>query len=403
MKNTSPAALTALLAVIGLLNSFASDMVIPALPSLRDELKVSDWQAQQVVSVFFAACAFMSLWYGALADAWGRRAVTLGALAVVAVTAIGCLVARQIEHIWLLRACQGLASGAGLVISRTVVRDLHIGPTAQKLLSRIMMVQTLALVAMPVIGGVLAQAFGWRAVFAALAGFMLLLVAACWRWLPETLPLAARRPLRPAALWPAYRDVFGSGSFLRLSAAHVANWVAMAMYAFSAPAIVIHHLDRTASDVWIVFAPITAGLVGGFVAFPRVARARSGGAVLGLAYRFLAAAVALNLAVCALLPDGLMQIAPLFLFSVGMALALPILIDRALAAVPADLGGVAASCQTFLQFAVMAIGAGILAPLLWHSLFALALGTGLMTAIGAACLWQEMRLRAGIACPDPGT
>ena len=175
------------------------------------------------------------------------------------------------------------------------------------------------------------------------------------------------------------------------------------MYAFSAPAIVIHHLDRTASDVWIVFAPITAGLVGGFVAFPRVARARSGGAVLGLAYRFLAAAVALNLAVCALLPDGLMQIAPLFLFSVGMALALPILIDRALAAVPADLGGVAASCQTFLQFAVMAIGAGILAPLLWHSLFALALGTGLMTAIGAACLWQEMRLRAGATCSASGT
>ena len=179
MKNPSPAALTALLAVLGLLNSFASDMVIPALPSLRDELRVSAWQAQQVVSVFFAACAFMSLWYGALADAWGRRAVTLGALAVVAVTAIGCLVARQIEQIWLLRACQGLASGAGLVISRTVVRDLHIGRTAQKLLSRIMMVQTLALVAMPVIGGVLAQAFGWRAVFAALAGFMLLLLAAC--------------------------------------------------------------------------------------------------------------------------------------------------------------------------------------------------------------------------------
>jgi DHA1 family bicyclomycin/chloramphenicol resistance-like MFS transporter len=152
----------------------------------------------------------------------------------------------------------------------------------------------------------------------------------------------------------------------------------------------------------MVFAPITAGLVAGFIAFPRVARSRTGARVLGLAYRFLAAAIVLNLAVCAFLPAGPLQLAPLFVFSVGMALALPILIDRALAAVPSALGGVAASCQTFLQFAAMAAGAGLLAPLLWHSLFALALGTGLMTAAGGACLWHESRRRAGTTCPAPG-
>ena len=64
MKTLSPVALTALLAVIGLLNSICSDMVIPALPSLRDDLQVSNWQAQQTISFFFGACAFMSLRYG---------------------------------------------------------------------------------------------------------------------------------------------------------------------------------------------------------------------------------------------------------------------------------------------------------------------------------------------------
>mgnify|MGYP002148585033 FL=1 len=83
MKTLTPAALTALLALIGLLNSFCADMLIPALPALRDDLAVSDWQAQQTISLFLAACAFMSLWYGALADAWGRRTVTLGALIVI--------------------------------------------------------------------------------------------------------------------------------------------------------------------------------------------------------------------------------------------------------------------------------------------------------------------------------
>ena len=376
MKTLSPVALTALLAVIGLLNSISSDMVIPALPSLRDDLQVSNWQAQQTISLFFAACAFMSLWYGALADAWGRRTVILGALIVLALTALGCMATQHIEQLWVLRTLQGLASGAGLVISRTIVRDLHIGPTAQRLLSSIMMVQTLSLVATPVIGGWLAQTWGWRAVFAAIAGIMLALTLACWRWLPETLPHAQRRPLRPAALWHAYASVARNGSFLRLSTAHVANWVAMAMYAFSAPAIVIHHLGRATTDVWIVFVPITAGLVSGFVHFPRLAKRLAGAALLGRAYRILALAVALNLALCGLLPDGVLQLLPLFVFSYGMALALPILIDRALAPVH-EYAGVAASCQTCMQFAVMAFGAGLLAPLLWDSLFVLALGTWL--------------------------
>jgi DHA1 family bicyclomycin/chloramphenicol resistance-like MFS transporter len=390
--------LTALLAVIGLLNSICSDMVIPALPSLRDGLQVSNWQAQQTISFFFGACAFMSLWYGALADAWGRRTVTLGALLVVALTALGCLAASRIEQLWVLRTLQGMASGAGLVISRAVVRDLHIGPTAQKLLSRIMMVQTLSLVATPLIGGWLAATWGWRSVFALIAVIMLALALACWRWLPETLPAAQRRPLHPAALWHAYAGVVRNGSFLRLSTAHVANWVAMAMYAFSAPAIVIHHLGRAATDVWIVFIPITAGLVSGFVRFPKLARRLSGAALLGRAYRILAVAVALNLALCGLLPAGPLQVLPLFVFSYGMALALPILIDRALAPVH-EHAGVAASCQTFMQFAVMAVGAGVLAPLLWDSLFLLALGTGTLTAIGAGCVLHETRLRRAHPCP----
>jgi len=400
VKTLSPAALTALLAVIGLLNSICSDMLIPALPSLRDDLQVSNWQAQQTISLFFAACAFMSLWYGALADAWGRRTITLGALIVIALTAIGCMATRQIEQLWVLRTLQGLASGAGLVISRTVVRDLHIGPTAQHLLSRIMMVQMLSLVATPVLGGWLAQNWGWRAVFATSAGIMLALALACWRWLPETLPRAQRRPLQLGQMWHSYRSVMVSGTFVRLSLAHVANWVGMAMYAFSAPAIVIHHLGRSPTDVYLVFAPITAGMVSGFVLFPRLGRRLSGAAILGVAYRILGTAVVLNLAVCGLLPPGLIQVVPLFVYSLGMALALPILLDWALTPVN-EHAGVAASCQTFMQFAAMAFGAGVLAPLLWDSLFKLALGTGVITAIGAWCLFRERQFRQTSPCPAP--
>lgn len=387
-----PAVLTALLTLIGLSNSFCSDLFMPALPALRDDLEVSSWQAQQTVSLFFAACAFMSLWYGALADAWGRRRVILGALVIVGVTALGCIASRQIEQLWLLRTLQGLASGAGLVISRTIVRDLYSGLIAQRLLSRIMMVQTLSLVGMPFIGGWLTVRWGWPAVFVVIAAIMFALTFACWRWLPETLPCAQRRPLHAGTLLQTYLSVAGNGSFMRLSLAHVANWVGMAIYAFSAPAVVMLHLDRTAADTYLVFAALTAGLVSGFILFQQLARRMPGAPVLGIAYRIMGVGVTLNLALGWFVAPGLIHLLPVAIYSVGMALALPILIDWALTAVPAH-AGVAASCQTFLQFAGMAIGAGILAPLIWDSLFLLALGSGAITAIGALCLFLERQAR----------
>ena len=90
----------------------------------------------------------------------------------------------------------------------------------------------------------------------------------------------------------------------------------------------------------------------------------------------------------------------MLLFAVGVALALPILIDWALTAVH-DNAGVGNSCQTFMQLAVMAVGAGLLAPLLWDSMFKLALGTGVITAIGAWCLFRERQFRQTSPCPVP--
>jgi len=394
----APATLTVLLALLGVLNSFGSDMVIPALPSLRDDLAVTDWQAQQVISLFFAASAVMSLFYGALSDAWGRRTVMLGALLIMALTAVGILLTAQIEQLWILRTLQGLASAAGLVISRTIVRDLHSGRVAQRLLSRIMMLQPLSLLLTPLIGGWLAHHWGWRAVFALLALITLALLLVSWRWLPETLPAARRRAIQPRAMGRAYGAVLRNGAFVRLSLAHVANWVGMAMYAFAAPVVVMRHLGRDVAESWLVFAPITIGLVAGFWLFPRLVRQCGELCMLGLAYGVLAGAVIANLLLCWLLPPGLLHLLPLLAYAFGMALALPVLIDRALAPVDAE-AGIAASCQTFLQFAVMALAAGILVPLLWHSMSALAGGLAVVTALGAVALGLEVRAR--FSAPDP--
>lgn len=393
MKLPPPAALTSLLAVMGLLNSFCSDLFIPALPAMRADLGITAWQAQQTVSLFFIACAFMSLWHGALADAYGRRRTILACVAVLGASALGCIFAERIGQIWALRLAQGLASGAGLVISRAIILDLHTGFAAQRLLSRVLMVQTVALAIIPVIGTALALAYGWRAIFVAITAIAVLTGLACWRWLPETLPPERRQSLHPALLWRSYREVLGCPTFLRLSVAHVANWVCMVIYIVAAPVFIIRLLGRSAADIYLVYVPVAFGLLAGFLSFPLIARRWYVRGALVTAYAVLAFAIALNLALCWWVTPGLIHILPLGFYSIGLALALPTLVGRALEPL-GERSGVAASCQTFLQFAMMAVAAGLLVPMLWDSLMKLALGTGALTALGAVGLFLEWHSRS---------
>ncbi|MNF67970.1 Bicyclomycin resistance protein [compost metagenome] len=109
-KLPSPAALILLLALMTLLNSFSTDMLIPALPAIGSDLGISDWQVQQCLSLFFVACAFASLWHGAIADTWGRRPTLLVSLALLGLAA-ACAFTTGIEQLWGLRILQGWPLG----------------------------------------------------------------------------------------------------------------------------------------------------------------------------------------------------------------------------------------------------------------------------------------------------
>ena len=398
MKAMQPAVLIVLLAVMGLLNSLGSDILIPALPAMRSDLNISSWQAQQTISLFFFASAFMSLWYGALADAYGRRRTILFSLLLLAIAAAASAFPGNIEMLWGLRVAQGVAAGAGMVVSRSILHDLHHGPEAQHLLGRITMLQTLSLIATPVIGAWLSTHFGWRAVFVAMSGTAFMLAAIYWRWLPETLPQERRLSLHPGALARAYLHALRTPRFVRLSVAHVANWTSMAIYVVSAPTIVIHLLDKAATEIYLIYLPITLGLTAGFWAFPHLLRQQKGGRLLATAYRILALAVGLNLLISGLLPASICAVLPLFAYSFGLALALPILIGGAIEPLRQS-AGVAASLQTFLQFTMIALAAGLIAPWLWDSLFTLALGTGLLTLIGGGAVYLEHKAGLPAAAP----
>lgn len=391
--------LVLLLSVMGLLNSFGSDMLLPALPQIGSNLSASPWETQQVVSLFFLTCALMSLWHGALADAWGRRRVIIGALLVLMLAALASAYCSDIRQLWILRAIQGMAAAAGMVVSRAIVRDRYDGLAVQHLLSRISLLQTIAFVLVPILGALITVAWGWRALFLTFAGICLVIIVIYWRWLPETLPGARRQPLRPMALVRSYLGVLGSASFMRLTAAHVANWVSMVAYVVAAPVLVMRHLGLDATHIYLVFGPLALGMVFGFWLFARIAGRHGPEGTLMLAYGILGVGTLLNVGLAIALPPGLIHFLPLFVYAIGMPIAVPLLLGLGLEPM-GNRAGVASSCQMFLQHGTSALVAGLLVPLLCDSLAHLALGVACLTAAGTISLLRERQaIRHAVTAP----
>lgn len=389
-ESESPSlSLLLLLGAMGASMSLYSDMVIPSLPSIRSDLLITDTDAQQLISFFFLACAFMALWHGAIADFFGRRASIMGSLVVLALSSLACIAIQHIEHLWFLRIIQGLAAGAGIILSRAIVRDLYSGLQAQKIIGQMSLLQTLIPIAAPLMGGWLAASYGWRAVFASNGLLAVMLIALFARALPETLPAHMRQTPNLAGMVGAYRAVFGSGRFLRLAVSHAMSWSGMFIYVAAAPKLLLVHFTRPTTDTYQIFAAIMVPMMFGFLSLPRLLKRLGSPGTLKLSYAVYVAAILLNISLSIQEASWLQALLPLALYSFALAMSTAILIAGALEPF-AQNSGTASSCQMFIQFVAMGLVAGVLAPLLWNSLLNLALGNGALLALSWILLiWQQ--------------
>ena len=180
-------ALAILLAMLGMLGPFSIDTYLPAFAAISQSLHASPVQMQQTLSAYLFGFAFMNLFHGALSDSFGRRPVILIGLVLFTLASIGCAVTQTVEQLIFFRAVQGLSTGAGIVVSRAVIRDMFPPDEAQRVMSQITIFFGIAPAIAPMIGGVLSEYLGWHSIFWFLVAVGLLLIAANARLLPETL------------------------------------------------------------------------------------------------------------------------------------------------------------------------------------------------------------------------
>ncbi len=383
----------AMLAALSMLGPFSVDMYLPAFPAIGREFGAGPIALQQTLSAYLFAFAFMMLWHGALSDALGRRPIILGNLMLYALGTLGCAIAGNIESLWLFRAVQGLSAGAGVVVGRAIVRDHFHGADAQRVMSQITLVFSVAPAIAPVMGGAILAAFGWRANFWVLLALVLGLLAWTFKALPESLPRGARQTLRPRALWANYRSVLLRVDFLLLAMIPALNFCAFFVYIASAPVFIVDLLGLGSLGFAWLFVPMIGGIVAGATLSGRLAGRVSPLRTIRLGFALMFAGVVLNLLICALAPPGVpWNVLPIMIFTAGSSLTFPscnlILLDL----FPA-IRGMASSLQGFLQFTLSGIVAGTVAPFASHSLLTLAATMAAFASMGFA-LWLIYQHRA---------
>lgn len=181
-----PLPLLGTLALLSATAPFATDMYLPVLPAIVEDLDTSRALVQLTLTGFFIGMGLGQLVIGPLSDAIGRKGLLIAGAGCALAASVLAALAPSIEVLVFARALQGLGGGACVVLARAVVPDLLAGKAAAKAYSLLMALQGIAPAVAPVIGGVLAQPLGWRGIFWVLAALHALQFVLAIIVVPET-------------------------------------------------------------------------------------------------------------------------------------------------------------------------------------------------------------------------
>ena len=251
--------------VLGLLQAigpFAIDMYLPALPSIGQSLNASPLAVQMSLMAFFISLGVGQLIYGPVSDMYGRKLPLYFGLTLFAVGSVGCALAPDIQTLVALRFIQGLGACAGMVVPRAIVRDLHTGNDAARLMSLLMLVFSVSPILAPLAGSVVIEFFGWRGVFwtvlvASLLGLLLLGTS-----LPETRPPAERLGSSVRGAVAAYAQLLRDRHFLGLVFIGAFGMSSFFAYLAHSSFVLIDHYGLTPRQYSLAFSLNAASFIG---------------------------------------------------------------------------------------------------------------------------------------------
>lgn len=241
---------------------FSIDMYLPAFLRIANDLQVPVAQMSLTLSGFFLGLAAGQLFYGPLLDRFGRKRPLYVALAIYALTSIGCAKATSVDMLIALRVAQAIGGCGVNVASMALVRDYFTGKEGVKVFSLLILILAVSPLFAPTIGGFLTHALGWRAIFLVLSGISVAMALASYFYLPAGHPPNPAQSLKPGPIMEGYLEIWKSPIFLTYSLCGSWSLAGLFMYVSSSPIIFLEiYKVETRTYGWL-FGLMAMGFVG---------------------------------------------------------------------------------------------------------------------------------------------
>jgi MFS transporter, DHA1 family, multidrug resistance protein len=374
------------IALLTMVGPFTIDTYLPSFPDIEATFDVNRTLMLQSISFYLVASAISTLFWGPLSDRIGRRHVILGSSALFVAASLGCAWSESYSSFLFFRVVQGMAASGGMVAGRAMIRDAHDSHSAHRAMAYVMMLFAMAPAIAPVIGGWLHDSWGWRSVFLFLTLYGAVMILMTLKLLPETLDPSDRRSFHPARVMRLYISTARHPRFRALVLALGVSFAGLFTYIAGSPTVIYDFLGLDSSHFAVQFVPMTLGIVAGSFISGRLAQRWQTQRIVWLGFFLMGTACVFNLAQSAwLTPTVFTVIAPLVLYALGMALAIPGVTILALDCFPEN-RGTASAVQGFVQVLMAALVSSLIIPLLGASILGMATGQALCLLCGLL-LW----------------
>lgn len=357
MDSSTRPSVVRLTIILGILTAFGPlsiDMYLPGLPAIAQEFQTDSGRVQLTLSVFFIGLAAGQALYGPIADRLGRKRPLLFGCALYAVASLGCAFAPSVEWLIGLRLLQALGGCAGMVIARSVVRDLFNPRESARMYSFLTLVMGLAPVLAPLIGGQLLLVGGWRSIFWLLALFGIGCFAMVALGLPESLPAERRSQAQLGEVIVRYGRLLADRRFMGYTVASGLVSAGMFAYIAGSPFVFIELYGVAPQQYGWIFGANALGLIAASQLNNLFLTRYSGDTILTTALLSISIAGIVLIVMAATDVAGFIGLLiPLFFSIAGVGLVGP----NATAAAMAGYGRMAGSASALLGATQFVIGA----------------------------------------------
>lgn len=199
--------------LLSTLGSFVNDMFTPSLPAMCRFFHASIPTVQMGLTMGMAGLAVGQLVLGPMSDHFGRKPILIGSLSLFIAAAVVSVFSPTIHFFIVCRFFQGVGASGGYLLSRTMPADLYGGRQLAKMMALIGAINGVAPASAPVLGGVTADAYGWKGIFVILA-LLALVVLVMTFFAKETLPPARRTRGSVWQSFDGYKGLLANGRFM---------------------------------------------------------------------------------------------------------------------------------------------------------------------------------------------